>query len=78
MIDKAVALTLQYRQEVHYPTSSGQCAKARVNGAVKTWKTRPDDFRLPLKVGFRGFAEIRQYNQDEFYLPADCPVCKGK
>lgn len=76
MIRKAQAALLQHRDEVHYPLSSNGCGKARVNGKMQTWKTRPDDFRVPLKVGFRGFAELSHANANEFYLPADCPVCK--
>ena len=27
--------------------------RARVNGAVKTWKTRPGEYRIPIKYGLR-------------------------
>jgi hypothetical protein len=27
--------------------------RARVNGVCKTWKTRPSDYRLPVKYGLR-------------------------
>lgn len=27
--------------------------RCRVNGKCKTWKTRPNDFRLPVKYGLR-------------------------
>lgn len=30
----------------------------RRNGATKMWKTRPDEFRIPVKYGFKGQAQI--------------------
>jgi hypothetical protein len=46
----------------------GGPVQGRVNGKCKTWKTRPMEFRLPLKVGFRGFSEITEGNCHEWYL----------
>lgn len=34
--------------------------QARRNGATQTWKTRPDDFHIPLKVGFRSTGQFTQ------------------
>lgn len=33
--------------------------RVRVTGKVKTWKTRPDDFRIPVKYGLKtcGYVE---------------------
>jgi hypothetical protein len=48
------AMNAQYRQEFHHVTlknADGTPMRARVNGRCKTWKTRPDDFRLPMKHG---------------------------
>jgi hypothetical protein len=33
-----------------------------VNGAVKTWKTRPDKVRVPLKHGLYAYGYLTQYN----------------
>lgn len=30
----------------------------RRNGKTQTWKTRPDDFSIPVKYGFKGYAQI--------------------
>ncbi len=38
--------------------NNGRWIKARRNGKTQTWKTRPSEFRIPLKYGFRGYAEI--------------------
>ena len=36
--------------------------RLRRNGKTQTWKTRPGHFRIPVKLGFRGYAEITHYN----------------
>lgn len=54
MITKSIAVGLGYRDEIHHKTlknSDGTPVRARVNGACKTWKTRPAEFRLPVKHG---------------------------
>jgi hypothetical protein len=33
---------------------------ARRNGKTKTWKTRPSDYRIPIKVGFKTCGHIDQ------------------
>ena len=33
--------------------ADGSALRARISGKVKTWKTRPDDFRVPAKHGLR-------------------------
>ena len=46
----------------------------RINGSLKTWKTRPGDFRLPIKHGMRGYGEIVPENISQFHAPSDCPL----
>lgn len=46
----------------------------RANGMVKTWKTRPGEFRLPVKYGMRGYSAIDQYNADQFHVAGECPL----
>lgn len=36
--------------------------KARRNGKTKTWKTRPNDFRIPIMFCFKSHAVINQDN----------------
>jgi hypothetical protein len=48
---------LKYRDEVYSIDefdSSGAAKRWRVNGKVQLWKTRPTDFRVPLKYGLCG------------------------
>jgi hypothetical protein len=53
--------------------------KWRVNGKCKTWKTRPNNFRLPVKYGFNGpYDYITNYNCDMWHFSDDCPALKGE
>jgi hypothetical protein len=44
---------------------------ARRNGATKTWKTRPGEFRVPIKIGFKGYGYIDQNNADQWSTRPD-------
>ena len=46
----------------------------RRNGETKTWKTRPGDFRLPIKYGLRRYSAITPSNVDQFHVAKDCPL----
>ena len=41
---------------------NGNFWSARRNGATKTWVTRPGEWRIPLKIGFKGYGEITHQN----------------
>ncbi len=43
---------------------SGRWWKLRRNGKTKTWKTRPGEFRIPVKAGLRSCAYITHYNMN--------------
>lgn len=68
MITKAVALKLRNETiySLYYANADGTPQRWRVNGQVKTWKTRPNDFRLPIKRGMREFGYIDQINGGDF------------
>lgn len=83
MITRSMALTLRTGTELHY----GHCRAIvgprggvtrkvetwRVNGACKTWKTRPNDFQVPIKFGFRGpYGYLTQDNMVDFHLAFEC------
>jgi hypothetical protein len=40
----------------------------RRNGALKLWKTRPTEFRQPVKYGLYGFGYITHSNLDETWV----------
>lgn len=39
---------------------NGNFWSCRRNGRTQTWKTRPGEFRIPVKIGFRGHGAITQ------------------
>jgi hypothetical protein len=53
MITKEQAMTLHTFYHVTLRNADGTAARCRSNGRCKTWKTRPEDFRLPVKYGLR-------------------------
>ena len=62
MITKEIALTLRHGQILHHKTlknADKTPMRIRVTGKVKTWKTRPVDFRIPVAHGLyeHGYVE---------------------
>lgn len=71
MITKAIAQTLTHRTILHHVSlknSDGTPVRCRVNGKCQTWKTRPDDFRLPVKYGLKDCFDITHFNGGEWYV----------
>ncbi len=65
MVTKEQAVASQYRQEFTHTTiknADGTAARCRVNGQCKVWKTRPDEFKLPVKHGLYECFYITQDN----------------
>lgn len=46
----------------------------RRNGKTQTWRTRPHDFRIPVKFGLYGYSEITQRDVHEFHAASACPL----
>lgn len=66
----------------HY-NADGSPMSYRRNGKTQLWKTRPDDFRIPVKRGLYEYGEITPHNMDLITIerPASIPkkeVYKGK
>jgi hypothetical protein len=84
MITKNQALSVN---DFHYGTCTRETGprggvKERIerwrrNGSTQTWKTRPREFRLPVKYGMRGYSVITQDNASDFHTEADCPLNGG-
>lgn len=56
MITKDIATALSHGKILHSVTlknADGTPTRARVNGKCKTWKTRVDEFSLPVKHGLK-------------------------
>lgn len=90
MITKEQAIKLgngEIREEIHC-TFRQECKKTigkrggvqitldrvRVSGKCKTWKTRPNEFRLPVKFGLYQSLAITNDNCESFHLASDCPI----
>lgn len=68
-LDEAKQLTWRTELYVRYENDSqGQPVVARVNGKVKTWKTRPDEVQVPLKHGMYDHGYLHDGNLDYFSL----------
>jgi hypothetical protein len=64
MITKAQAMNATHGDIFHHATAKNADktpARCRVTGMCKVWKTRPDEFRLPVKHGM----------YDSFYITQD-------
>lgn len=71
------ALTAQYFWHKTVKYADGRSAYGvRRNGRTQTWKTRPGEFRIPIKIGFRGYGEITDKNADEWTTVEPTPLPK--
>jgi hypothetical protein len=53
---------------VHLRNRDGTQVRCRANGVCKTWKTRPGEFRLPVKYGLRDCFYITEVNCVDWYI----------
>ena len=71
-ITRAIALTLPHGATLHHRTlltsSRRTPVRCRVWGRCVTWKTRPDDFRLPVKAGLKTHFYITPLNASDWSL----------
>jgi len=51
-----------------------QCERWRRNGATQTWKTRPHEFRVPVKYGQYGYGQITHRDAALFHPASRCPA----
>ena len=71
MVTFEQALTADNFHENH--KKGGEVHNWRRNGMTKTWKTRPGEFRIPVKYGLYSYGYIDNVNAGFFHVPADCP-----
>ena len=67
-MNRSELIGLRHGQILHHESvknADGTPARCRVNGAIKLWKTRPDDFRLPVKHGLKDCFYITPENSSE-------------
>tara|TARA_Y100000034_G_C6811393_1_gene364657 strand:- start:324 stop:779 length:456 start_codon:yes stop_codon:yes gene_type:complete len=69
MITKELAEELDRGTTLHSlieKNSDGTPVRVRVNGKCRTWKTRPEEFKLPVKYGLYKCLYINEKNASEF------------
>lgn len=69
MITKEIAVSLKQGQILHSKSvknADKTPMRVRVNGVCKTWKTRPTDFKLPVKYGLKTCGYITPINAEEW------------
>lgn len=61
--------------EFHHisPRPNGTCEVWRRNGVTQTWKTKPTEFRVPVKWGLYRYGDITQHEVEQFYTSEECP-----
>lgn len=72
MINKQIAENLKHGTELYSSLrkdSRGNPAKVRVSGKCQTWKTRPNDFSLPVKFGlYESFRIVNDAFAEHWHL----------
>ena len=66
MITKQQALTSRHFEHVTVKNSDGTPARCRAMGKCQVWKTRPDEFKLPVKHGLYQSFYITQDNAHDW------------
>ena len=71
MIAKGQALRLRPGQVIYhlrYRNADNTPMRARVMGKPHEWKTRPQEFRVPICHGFKDYGELTHQNADLWSL----------
>lgn len=66
MITKQDAMTARHFEHVTMKNADGTPLRARANGKCQTWKTRPDEFKLPCKYGLKQCFYIENTNASDW------------
>ena len=58
------------------PGNPNGCERWRRNGQTKTWKTRPDAFRVPVKHGLYAYGAITEADLDlpRMHVESECEL----
>lgn len=71
MLTKQIAVTLRHGQILNHVTRTnkkGEPLHCRVNGVCKVWKTKPDEFQLPVKAGLYEYGYITAENAADWTI----------
>ena len=58
--------------------ADGTARRYKVNGKVQLWKTRPNDFKIPVKRGLYGFGYVVPSNAEWFMLSEPTSLKRSK
>lgn len=72
MITKDEAISANEFHENHEPDAK-KIYRWRRHGRTQTWKTRPTEFRVPVKYGIRSYGQITDINAHAYHTAASCP-----
>lgn len=48
----------------------------RRNGKTQTWKTRPNEFRVPVKHGLYDYSQITTFYAHHWHAASECPLLR--
>lgn len=65
-IDRLNAMTAQRFEHQSVKNRDGSPLRARRNGKTKIWKTKPNDFKIPVKYGLSQHFYINDVNAHEW------------
>ena len=74
MVPLTKAIAEYHTGTLHHATlknRDGTPVRARITGMIKTWKTRPNDYRLPVKHGMYHSFYITPENEHEWQVTND-------
>lgn len=74
MITKEQAASLKPGQVIYnaaHKNADQSPLRARVNGKIKFWKSRPSEFEVPLKLGLKTFLYLNEGNAKHWCLTED-------
>ena len=66
MVTKEQAMTANNFVCLDANNADGTLVRQRRNGTTRTWKTRPNDFVVPVKHGLCGYTSITRSNAHRF------------
>lgn len=69
MVTKEQAMT----ERVFHLQQGNRCLNWRRNGKTQLWKTRPDDFRTPIKFGLYNYDQLTPANAHLLHVESECP-----
>lgn len=74
-LTKELAISVPIGTVFHYSHGTSKGARVerwRKSGQTKVWKTRPDEWRMPVKHGMYSNSYITEVEAEHFHLESEC------